>query len=222
MSGRNTLFTPEIRDTIYKAIASGTKVTGACALAGIHPTTYHLWMAIGRAVKEGKAHKNKPKDKDRQGEYLQFFEAIKRAEGANQARAVSNIFRAGGETWTHLQTGVVRRSPPEPITWMNTETGDLMFSDPKLIDPALPEDLWQKQWSGEVWKHDAGQWTANAWLLERAGPEWQRVQTVRLEGDVDVPLINKVIAALAERGLDASEVFRAMVEEATGETVSES
>jgi transposase len=162
--GRPTLFVPEVRATIVNALMAGSSNRDATAQAGIHEDTFYEWMKIAQSIDEGTPYKGKPSDPDLQREFSEFSEAVKKAKAQQRLRAVANIVKAGQERWIHRRTGQVRTSPPPPITWLNKETGETVFSDPG------EEGKWDRNWSGDVWAYDGGTWQAHAWFLERSDP----------------------------------------------------
>ncbi|MDD5747899.1 MAG: hypothetical protein PHP64_02425 [Actinomycetota bacterium] len=65
MRGRRTKLTSEVQEKICKAIENGCTKESACAKVGITPQTLCNWTNWGREGREG---------------YIEFFEAIKKAE----------------------------------------------------------------------------------------------------------------------------------------------
>lgn len=64
------------------------------------------------------------------------------------------------------------------------------------------------------------EWQAAAWLLERTDPEnFARRSIIKLEGGVTAELVNDLVKALKQKGLDPVEVLRRMLDKVTnGET----
>lgn len=210
-SGRKTLFTPEARQAIIQAVRGGASNLDACNMAGISERTLYDWLSIGEAILEGKPHRRLPKDAVMRSEYSQFAQAFKTASAQSNLARVSQINRAGQDTWTHVRTGAVRFVAPPPVTWMDEVTGQVVFEDPSGVIPGT----WIRQWSGEAWQHRRGEWQASAWYLERSDPEnWGRRTTIKIEGGVDVAIINAAIQALVVLGHDPSEFFQKLRERA--------
>ena len=65
-----------------------------------------------------------------------------------------------------------------------------------------------------------GTWQAAAWYLERRDPDnWGRKDVLRIEGGINVGLVNDTIRAIAEAGLDPAHVFNEMIRKAAAKTV---
>lgn len=93
---RPTKLTPELQAKIAGAIAAGNYQETACELAGIHPSTFYLWMARGEGGR-------KP--------YSEFFEAIKKAEAAAEAKRIQQITKASDTDWKAAAWYLERRYP---------------------------------------------------------------------------------------------------------------
>lgn len=203
--GRKSLFTPEARKAIIQAVRGGSSNADACNMAGISERTLYEWLQIGEAVTEGKDHRRMPNDQTSRDEFAQFAHEIKMASGQGNLARVSQIIRAGQDTWTHNMTGAVRLTPPPPVTWMDVSTGQLIFDNP---DDGIYPSQWERQWSGEVWRRERGAWQALAWHAERSDPDnWGRRTTVRIEGGIDITTVNATIQALIMLGQDPNEFF---------------
>jgi hypothetical protein len=75
--GRPTKLTPELQRRVCTLLRLGMPRERAARLAGISASTFHNWMAEGAAA-EG-------------GPYLEFFEAVQRAEDSLVKRALSTV-----------------------------------------------------------------------------------------------------------------------------------
>ena len=75
--GRPSKLTPAVQEKIITAIRAGNYAQVAAVYAGITERTYYRWMELG--------------DQARGGRYLQFFQAVKAAEGEAEVRAVAII-----------------------------------------------------------------------------------------------------------------------------------
>lgn len=179
--GRPSLFTPEIRQIITRALTGGASVDDACGLAGVAVGTFYEWQAIGRAILAGVEHDRIPPEPARQQEFAEFAEQVKRAQASRRLRAVGVIVGVAQDKWIHRKTGVIRTEPPPPITWLNTKTGEMLFTDPTALDPT---GAWEKEWSGETWELKPGVWQAAGWYLERSDPaNWRRQDTLQMGAD---------------------------------------
>ncbi len=94
--GRRTKLTPEVQQKIVGAIAAGNYYEVACAIAGISHTTFYNWLEKGR---QGK----KP--------YVDFLEAVKKAEAANEAKRLQTITKAAETDWKANAWYLERRYP---------------------------------------------------------------------------------------------------------------
>lgn len=94
--GRPTSLTKPIQEEICKYLRLGVTVENICNYVGIADRTYYLWLAIGRACDSGEEHQNKPKTAKAQEPYLQFFQAVTRAQAEAHVNAV--IALRGGMT----------------------------------------------------------------------------------------------------------------------------
>lgn len=203
-SGRKRIFTPEIRKTIVQAVRGGLSNTDACNMAGIGERTLYEWLAIGEAVIDGRTHRRMPKETEIRAAFAQFAQEYKAALAQGNLARVTQINRAAQDTWTHVKTGAIRFTAPPAVTWMNTQTGELVFDDPTGV---LPGE-WERQFSGTAWTHRRGEWQAAAWYLERTDPDnWSRRQVVRLEGGIEISIVNGAIEALKALGHDPLEFF---------------
>ena len=85
MSGRKSKLTPETQEAVCKAIRDGNYNHIAAAYAGIGESTFYLWMSLGERARSGK--------------YLEFLEAVKKAEADAEVRTVALIETAAHENW---------------------------------------------------------------------------------------------------------------------------
>lgn len=75
--GRPTKFTPEVRETIIKAIGIGATYKDAAEAAGVDYNTFNEWMKRG--------------DLQKTGDYREFNEAVHIAEAAARLKYLSTI-----------------------------------------------------------------------------------------------------------------------------------
>lgn len=210
-AGRKSLFTPETRQLIIQSVRGGMQNSDVCKIAGIGDRTLYQWLDVGEACIEGRAHPRKPKTDAERAEFERFAREYKTATAQGNLARISQINRAGQDTWTHRITGQMRFSVPDPVTYMNADTGKLVFEDPREV---LPGD-WIRQNSGEAWEHRRGEWQAAAWYLERTNPkEWARRTYIQVEGNLKIEFINQVITALIAADLSPADVFNNLLLEA--------
>ena len=96
--GRPSKLTPEAQQKIVQAVASGNYLETAAAYGGITYTTFNNWMNRGEA-RESKI-------------YIEFFEAVKKAEADAEVLRVARISKAANEgNWQADAWYLERRYP---------------------------------------------------------------------------------------------------------------
>lgn len=95
--GRRTKLTPEIQRRIVTAIQAGNYAKVAAEYAGIHVTTFYRWMHKGSAAKSGA--------------YRDFYEAVRKAEGEVEVRAVAILHKAMDNNWQAAFKFLERKFP---------------------------------------------------------------------------------------------------------------
>lgn len=171
--GRSSIFSEKVRKDILAALQAGATNQDACAVAGVGVATFYEWLAIGNAALNNTKHARMPRDADARLAFAEFTESVKKAQATARFRGVATIQSAGQDRWVHAVTGEIRTKVPPPVTWMNKRTGELLFENPASLSESSGE--WEKQWSGEVWRCERGDWKALAWYLERSDFEhWGR------------------------------------------------
>src|SRR5687767_13555137 len=104
MTGRKTLFTPEIRKALIDALRNGMSNKDASAQAGINESTLYEWLAIGNAWKNGIIHKQAPKSVPDRNLFIEFAEEVKKAQSVKRIAALGTIQKTIRERWTHRKT----------------------------------------------------------------------------------------------------------------------
>lgn len=95
---RQSKLTPEAQKKIVNAISEGNYLETAAAIGGITYTTLNNWIKKGKAASSGA--------------YVEFLEAVKKAEAEAEALRVSRISRAGQEgNWQADAWYLERRYP---------------------------------------------------------------------------------------------------------------
>lgn len=95
---RQSKLTPETQKKIVDAIAEGNYLETAAAIGGVTYTTLNNWMKKGEAASSGA--------------YVEFLEAVKRAEAEAEALRVSRISKAGKDgNWQADAWYLERRYP---------------------------------------------------------------------------------------------------------------
>jgi hypothetical protein len=116
-TGKPTKLTLELQEAICKNIANGMYPAKAAMLEGLGERTYYLWMQRGREEKEGI--------------YLHFMHAVKKAENIAVAFHLENIRKAaagednGNPVWQASAWYLERRYPDE---WGRRDRVDLNHS----------------------------------------------------------------------------------------------
>jgi hypothetical protein len=85
MTGRPSKLTPDVQRKLTKALAGGNTRSDAARLAGISRATLFAWLARGRRQKSG--------------QFLDFLDAVKKAETEAAAYHVAIIHRAARQHW---------------------------------------------------------------------------------------------------------------------------
>ncbi len=95
---RQSKLTPETQKKIVDAIAEGNYLETAAAIGGVTYTTLNNWMKKGEVASSGA--------------YVEFLEAVKKAEAEAEALRVSRISKAGKEgNWQADAWYLERRYP---------------------------------------------------------------------------------------------------------------
>jgi len=91
---RPTKLTPELQTELVKVLQTGATIEDACTHVGIGKSTFYLWQAIGQACEDGIEHPQKPRYvKDRQP-YIEFLDAITRAQIRTKVLAITVLRQA--------------------------------------------------------------------------------------------------------------------------------
>ena len=104
---RPTKLTPDTQRRICDAIRAGNYQDIAAQHAGITAATFYNWMVKGEAGK---------------GQYLEFFDAVKKAQADAEVRNIAIIGSAAEKTWQAAAWLLERRNPDR---WGNKEKREL-------------------------------------------------------------------------------------------------
>lgn len=109
--GRPTKLTPELQAEMVNIIRGGNYVETACAYVGLNKSTFYDWMK--RGAREIDRVKKNPKARVRKDEqiYVEFSNAIKKAEAEAEARDVLIIAKAAESQWQAAAWRLERRLP---------------------------------------------------------------------------------------------------------------
>lgn len=95
---RPTKLTPQVQQRIVQAIALGSTYELAAGYGGIAYNTFNEWMKAGAAAKSGR--------------FLEFYEAVKEAEGAAAVGWLAKIEKAANDgAWQAAAWKLERRYP---------------------------------------------------------------------------------------------------------------
>jgi hypothetical protein len=111
--GRPTKCTPERIDQIARLVKHGVPIRHAAVAVGISESTIHGWMARGAKAKSGV--------------YLEFLEAVTRAQAASVAGLVARVSKAAETDWRAAAWLLTRRAPAEFID--PAKRGDLIADE---------------------------------------------------------------------------------------------
>jgi transposase len=125
-AGRKTKLTPKAQELICSLIASGNYASVAASAAGISEQTFYSWMERGR---------NKEK------KFLEFLEAIKKAESDAETYRVGRIVAASAEHWTAAAWWLERKFPDR---WGRKERHEHTGKDGGPVKLTLGFDEWKR------------------------------------------------------------------------------
>lgn len=109
---RQTKLTPDVQDKIVAALRVGATYEHAALVAGISYRTFRNWMQEGEHAERGL--------------YLQFFQAIKRAEAEASVRWLARIEQAANDgVWQAAAWKLERRFPEQ---WGRREHVEMQHS----------------------------------------------------------------------------------------------
>lgn len=107
--GRPTKLTPDVKRRIVTAIKQGATYKLAAKYGGVHYDTFNEWMKQG--------------EQDSEGEYSEFSDAVKKAEGEAAVKWLKVIDAAGKESWQAMAWKLERRYPQEYGRQIQEHTG---------------------------------------------------------------------------------------------------
>lgn len=118
--GRPTKLTPELQEELVHVIRAGNYVETACAFVGITKETFYAWLR--RAAKERERLTKNPRARLRKSEviYVEFSDAIKKAQGHSEIRDVMLIGKAAENQW---QAAAWRLERKFPDRWGRNRSG---------------------------------------------------------------------------------------------------
>jgi hypothetical protein len=104
-------FTPEIRKTIIEAIEAGNYVETSVQYAGITKSTFYSWLDKGTSERDRLiADPTATPDPDLV-DFVDFADAVERAQASSEVRAVAIIQKAAFTTWQAAAWWLERTRP---------------------------------------------------------------------------------------------------------------
>ncbi|MBZ0293357.1 MAG: hypothetical protein K8L99_12390 [Anaerolineae bacterium] len=91
---RPTKLTKTIQNKLIKVIKTGATIKDACTYAGVGESTFYKWQSIGNAILEERDHEHMPEDEADKKRFVEFVEAVTRAQDTAKVTAVEAIFLA--------------------------------------------------------------------------------------------------------------------------------
>jgi transposase len=114
-AGQKGKISPKMIEKLTKVIAAGNYVNVACQFCGISEATYYVWINRGLAEAERleklAQHGVDAIPDEREGIYLEFLEAVKRAETEGEVAAVAHVRTAMSTSWQAAMTYLERKHP---------------------------------------------------------------------------------------------------------------
>ena len=129
--GRPSKFTPETRKRLLDAIRMGNYRESSCNYAGISVSTFYAWLDKGK--------------KQNRGEFVEFLEAVTRAEADAEVRMIAQWQAQIPKDWRAARDFLVRRFPERwgPRARMEIDHSGERSQSPKelLIPQQLASDM---------------------------------------------------------------------------------
>lgn len=128
--------TPAVRKRVEQAILAGSSFRAAAEFAGVAESTFHSWLARGRA-EEG-ARRRDPGERC----YVLLAQAVEQASGRAEVRAAMTITKAQETDWRAAAFFLERRDPAnwgKHLAIEHTEEPDRTFDE--LLNEATDEEL---------------------------------------------------------------------------------
>ena len=118
---RPSKFTPEITETIIKALQIGATYKDAAEAAGVDYDTYNEWIKAGKAAKSGR--------------FYEFSEAVRKAEAQARLNYLSTIAQAAAKgDWKAAEAFLKRRDRANWGDNVDVTTGGETIKPPQIIE----------------------------------------------------------------------------------------
>lgn len=96
---RSASITPQVQDKIVKSLRAGNYRTTSAKVAGVSVSTFYLWLDKGK--------------KGKRGPYIEFMQAVEKAEAEGQAALVATVNVASKDSWQAAAWILERKYPEE-------------------------------------------------------------------------------------------------------------
>lgn len=111
MTGRRSKLTPEVKNEFVQLIAQGVYIRQACEFIGVAEATVYNWMARGSNELTRLENNSKARPIKKESIYVEFFQAVKRADSQAEVRAISYWQAAIKDDWRAAREFLARRYP---------------------------------------------------------------------------------------------------------------
>ena len=98
-AGRPTKLTPEVHATIIESVRAGNYLEPSAFRAGVSKSVVYDWIKRGAKEKERLAKNPKARLRKKEQPFVEFLDALKRAEGDAEVRDVALIANAAQTQW---------------------------------------------------------------------------------------------------------------------------
>lgn len=124
---------PALSQRIVDLIRAGNYLEVAATAVGIHKSTLHRWLAVGRKQKRGRFHK--------------FLLAVEKAQAESESRDVALVAKAAGTDWRaaawRLERKVPRRYGPRVQLAVQAELDAVLGRLEKGLKPEVYDEVLQ-------------------------------------------------------------------------------
>lgn len=109
--GRPTELKPAVKRKFVKALRDGNYIETAAAMAGISTKTVYNWMRRGSREENRLEENPRARPKKEEAPFLDFLQAVTRAQAEAEAAAVQAIIQAEAEDWRAAAWRLERKFP---------------------------------------------------------------------------------------------------------------
>lgn len=160
---RPTKLTPELQVKILERLATGSTIKTTCESVGIGDSTYHMWVAVGKAYANGENHEKMPRKIADRKALSEFAEAVTRAIASGMITAAECFYNGTQPS----QTKSVMTETVE-----ETRLRKVKDTDGKIVEEPY---TYKRTITRKTTTHMPGDWRAAMEYLARRDPEnWAR------------------------------------------------